>query len=163
MAGYEPDRWTDLAVMLGGATAALIGLLFVAVSINLREILSYPGLPDRALQTLTLFGASLLVCLLLLVPGQPDAVLGAELVVVAVLAGVGLLRLSRRVATDLTARRRRLPYEAASTAFVLALAAAGATLPAGSAGGLYWLVPAIVIALLAGLANAWVLLVEILR
>ena len=34
---------------------------------------------------------------------------------------------------------------------------------AQSGGGLYWLVPTISIAILFGIVNAWVLLVEILR
>ena len=34
---------------------------------------------------------------------------------------------------------------------------------AGAGGGLYWLVPATVLAILAGLVNTWVLLVEIMR
>ena len=35
--------WHDLYVMLGSSTAALIGLLFVAVSIHLGEALHPPG------------------------------------------------------------------------------------------------------------------------
>ncbi len=40
---------------------------------------------------------------------------------------------------------------------------AGTSLVAQSGGGLYWLAPAVLLAILAGLGNAWVLLVEILR
>jgi hypothetical protein len=40
---------------------------------------------------------------------------------------------------------------------------AGASLVAQRGGGLYWLVPAIVLLLGVGVMNAWVLLVEILR
>ena len=40
---------------------------------------------------------------------------------------------------------------------------AGASLIAGTGGGLYWLVPGIVIALVGSVINVWVLLVEILR
>ena len=40
---------------------------------------------------------------------------------------------------------------------------AGITLLAGGGGGLYWLVPGVLGALIGGLANTWVLLVEILR
>jgi modulator of FtsH protease len=51
--------------------------------------------------------------------------------------------------------------------FVLAaslpLAAAGISLLAGAGGGLYWLVPGVVAALLGGIINSWILLVEILR
>jgi hypothetical protein len=40
---------------------------------------------------------------------------------------------------------------------------AGASLVAGSGGGLLWLVPAVVLLLGVGVMNAWVLLIEILR
>ena len=44
-----------------------------------------------------------------------------------------------------------------------AVVAAGFSLLAGGGGGLYWLVPAVLVAIIAGLGNTWVLLVEILR
>ena len=53
-AAYDPEQWHDLFVAVAGASAALLGLLFVAVSINLERILSYKGLPERALETLLL-------------------------------------------------------------------------------------------------------------
>jgi len=40
---------------------------------------------------------------------------------------------------------------------------AGATLLAQAGGGLYWLIPGVLAAIIFGLVNAWVLLVEILR
>jgi hypothetical protein len=40
------------------------------------------------------------------------------------------------------------------------LLVAGATRVAHAGGGLYWPVPAVLVAVLAGLGNAWVLLVE---
>lgn len=43
------------------------------------------------------------------------------------------------------------------------LTVAGITLLIQAGGSLYWLVPAALIAISAGLANAWVLLIEILR
>jgi hypothetical protein len=39
----------------------------------------------------------------------------------------------------------------------------GATLLGQAGGGLYWLVPSVLSALIFGLVNVWVLLVEILR
>lgn len=40
MAGgaYDPETWHDLFIAAAGAAAALSGLIFVAVSINLRDI-----------------------------------------------------------------------------------------------------------------------------
>jgi hypothetical protein len=46
---------------------------------------------------------------------------------------------------------------------VLPLLAAGVSLLVGAGGGLYWLVPGIVLCLVVGVLDAWVLLVEILR
>ncbi len=43
------------------------------------------------------------------------------------------------------------------------LVIAGATLAAQAGGGLYWLVPSVLAAIIFGLVNVWVLLVEILR
>ena len=43
------------------------------------------------------------------------------------------------------------------------LVLAGVTLLAQAGGGLYWLVPSVLAAIVFGLINAWVLLVEILR
>jgi hypothetical protein len=43
------------------------------------------------------------------------------------------------------------------------LALAGLTLIVAAGGGLYWLVPSVLAALIFGLINVWVLLVEILR
>ncbi len=40
--------WANFFVAEVGASAALTGLVVVAISINLAKILSYPSLPDRA-------------------------------------------------------------------------------------------------------------------
>jgi len=48
-------------------------------------------------------------------------------------------------------------------AAALPVIAAGVSIAARAGGGLYWLVPAIILLLGVGLANAWVLLVEIVR
>ena len=58
VAAYDPAEWTDLFVAMAGASAALAGLVFVAVSINVERILQYAGLPERALQTLCSCSAS---------------------------------------------------------------------------------------------------------
>ncbi len=48
-------------------------------------------------------------------------------------------------------------------AFALPLVAAGLTLILGAGGGLYWLVPAMILGFGGAVLNAWVLLVEIVR
>jgi|HubBroStandDraft_3_1064219.scaffolds.fasta_scaffold08581_3 hypothetical protein len=72
--------WQNFAVMTGGASGALTGLLFVSVSLNASRIAGHQGLRASTAQTLVLFLAPLVMAMILLVPGQGDGVLGAELV-----------------------------------------------------------------------------------
>ena len=39
MTAYQPEQWHDMFVAMAGAVAALTGLIFVAVSINLERVL----------------------------------------------------------------------------------------------------------------------------
>ncbi|OQO94826.1 hypothetical protein B1813_01735 [Saccharomonospora piscinae] len=162
---YSAEGWTDFAVATTGAAAALAGLLFVALSINLSGILTGRGLTARAAYTLVLLATPLLVGVLLLVPDQDERVLGAELLVVGAGSGLALARLSR---PGRRSREQRLVWWAATEAtpalvLTASTALAGVGLLTGALGGLYWVPGAVLAAFLAALINAWVLLVEILR
>jgi hypothetical protein len=52
MTAYDVAEWTDFANTLAGGAAALAGLLFVGLSLDLSEVLKYPGVPARAIATL---------------------------------------------------------------------------------------------------------------
>src|SRR6201996_4774166 len=89
-----PGDWQGFAEMIGGASGALTGLLFVAVSLNASRIAGRHGLRASAAQTLVLFIAPLVMATVLLAPSQPDWVLGTELTAVGlvtawVLRGLG--------------------------------------------------------------------------
>ena len=45
---YQPEQWRDLYVMLGTSAAALIGLLFVATSLHLDDVVRNPVYHTRA-------------------------------------------------------------------------------------------------------------------
>jgi hypothetical protein len=161
---YESAEWKDFFVATAGASAALAGLVFVAVSINIDRILKLPGLPDRALQTVLLLVGVLVMSIIGLVPGQSRTALGAEL--------LGASLAFTAIIAVLFVRSRPGAGSPVSWVIGRGLLIGGATLPfvvggasvlAGSGGGLYWIFAAIVIALAAAVANAWVLLVEILR
>ena len=67
-------------------SAALGGLLFVAVSINLERIVALRSLPGAALGTIVLLVAVLMVSTFGLVPGQPHWMFGSEVLVVGLVA-----------------------------------------------------------------------------
>ena len=79
MHAYSTDGWGNLFLAGAGASAALAGVLFVAMSINLERILQGAGLPGRAGEAIVLLVAVLVVSMLGLVPGQSPTVLGGEL------------------------------------------------------------------------------------
>ena len=94
------ENWGTFATVAGTAAASLAGLLFVAVSIRTAVIARSQEQRNRAAQTLTLFVTALFITILLSIPGQSYRVLGAELVVLAILAGAGHLMLDRRAEVD---------------------------------------------------------------
>jgi modulator of FtsH protease len=161
---YDPSAWTDLLVACAGAGAALAGLVFVAVSINVEQILRYEGLPSRALATLVLLLGVVVVSIVGLTPGQSRSALGVELAVVGLLTAVAAgFMTARRQSGDrsgASARWMRLLLTAAGT---VPLAIGGVSLAAGGGGGLYWVLGGIVFAIVGAVLNAWVLLVEIRR
>jgi hypothetical protein len=72
------DAWQNLYVMLGTSSAALIGLLFIATSIHLSDVVSNPGFRVRSYNQ-TLYLLTLLVEAILILVPQPVWFLGAEL------------------------------------------------------------------------------------
>jgi hypothetical protein len=152
--------WDNFFVAEAGAAAALAGLLFVSVSINLTRILEFPALPPRAAEALLVLFAVLLLSLLALVPGQSPSLLGAEVTGLGVVLWIALtLTLARGGKPRQYAILRVLLNQLPPIMFVVA----GVLLYSGHPAGLYWLVPATLLAILASVAAAWVLLVEILR
>ena len=103
--GYDPAAWQVFCEALVGAAAALTGLLFVAVSINLENILKRPNfLPPRAAETLAAVLVVLMSCALTLVP-QNTRLLGVELLVIA----LALLAVTPRQIATRREQPRTLP------------------------------------------------------
>ena len=78
-AAYRPELWRDLFVVLGSSSAALIGLLFIATSLHLDEIVGNPVLRRRAYNNTRYLLIAFVEAVLLLLP-QPILILSAELV-----------------------------------------------------------------------------------
>ncbi|HSS60172.1 MAG TPA: hypothetical protein VLK30_01805 [Candidatus Limnocylindrales bacterium] len=165
MDAYTPDSWAAAFTAVAGSSAALTGLLFVALSINLDRVIKGSGLVARAVEVLLLLVAVLIIATLLLMPGQSAQGASIEILSVAV-ATSGLLgyihvRAPRR-ALGLT-RANFIGRVAGDHLGPLLLIVGGITLTSGSGGGLYWVVPALIASMVAAIIGAWVLLVEIVR
>ena len=63
------DGWSDFLVTAAGASGALAGLVFVALSINLARIIELKGVAARAGETILLLGSLLIGALIALMPG----------------------------------------------------------------------------------------------
>jgi hypothetical protein len=161
---YSPTEWHDLFVATAGASAALAGLVFVAVSINIERILRYRGLPERALETILLLLGVLLVSIVGLIPAQSHVALGVELLVVGLaIAGVVVALPAGHETGEPEPRSWLWSRWGVRLAGTVPLIVGGASVLASSGGGLYWIVAGIVLAIVGAISNAWVLLVEILR
>ncbi|HTS14269.1 MAG TPA: hypothetical protein VMH24_01275 [Candidatus Sulfotelmatobacter sp.] len=162
---FEPAAWSEFAAAVVAAAAALAGLIFVALSINLDRIIALGGVAELAAQGIIVLTAVLVAAIVVLVPGQDAAVLGVELAAVGAIQLVLVAHLSR-MAYQATApeyhgkRIQTFLFNSVSGALGLV---AGVSLLAGAGGGLYWLVPSWLIGTMAGIANGWILLVEIKR
>lgn len=159
------EHWTDFFVAQVGATAALAGLLFVSISINLQRILEIPPLVRRAADMLTVLVGALLVCSVVLIPAQPARLLAAEIGAIGVFMwAVSTQRQLRRLwykdhQTATLWISRLLMTQAA----ILPIIVGAGLIFAGSEAGLYCVAAGILGTMAISVVNAWVLLVEIMR
>ncbi|MFJ9350959.1 hypothetical protein [Streptomyces sp. NPDC101237] len=150
--------WESFGVMTGGASGALTGLLFVAVSLNADRIARHPGLRAIAAQTLVLFMAPLAMATLLLTPRQPGWALGTELMTAGLCGGLGLLVIGRRKRGPGPADARLAGlFDRRDTGIVVMvlMVVGGAVLASGTPEGLYALLPASLVAFVSGVLSAW--------
>lgn len=143
LSGYQSEPWHDFFVAEAGAAAALAGLLFVALSINIRPILALPPLTTRAGGALSLLANVLLVATVGLVPNQSSAVLATGILIISgsTWAGTLIAHLHRGFPTEYRGR-----YIQALVVLQLALVPfliAGVTLLMEAGGGLYWVAGAL--------------------
>ncbi len=161
------SEWHDLYVMLGGAAAGLVGLLFVAVSLHAGALSSARLAHVRALavHALVTYLLLLLLSVLLLIPFQAAVRLGVEIASLGVLALIWLARLVWTVLRhgDHIGVRRAAWVRTfvVSGATALGLVAIGVGIGRGAAGLLDWVPLAAVVLLLTAVLTSWDLLLRI--
>jgi hypothetical protein len=164
MAAPIATDWSNFLVAEASASAALAGLIFVAVSINLSKIIEYPGVSGRAAEALAILIGVLILATMGVAPNQSQRVLGVEFLTVGITLWGFCMSLHVR-----QLRRAKQPWwwlasrGTLSQATTLSFCMAGILLFLGYPGGMKWLIPGCVFAFLMSTTSAWVLLVEIIR
>jgi len=89
---FRPNQWHDFFLLVGTGAVTLTGLVFVAMSLNLKEIVIDPTHRNRAINTLTGLALVFMRCALVLMAAQNHRAIGAELFVVAGISGAVFVR-----------------------------------------------------------------------
>jgi hypothetical protein len=159
------EDWQTILSVQAEAAATLTGLVFVAVSINLTKIVAFPGLPSRAAESILQFLQVFFICTAALTPWQSAIPVAVEILCISLFSWVMQVIAQARYAKANTGHPklwlmiRVLQTQLASIPFFVAVAC----IFLGRHAGLYWLVPGFIFSFVAGVANAWVLLVEVVR
>ena len=159
------SQWQSHLSMQASAAATLMGLVFVAASINLSTIVSTPSLPGRVLESVLQFVQVLFISMLITIPRQSSTALATEVLIVSFLSWTfHMLAFAQYYRAHLgnpgwwLALRVVLAHLAIFPFFVF-----GACLFFDAEKAIYWAVPGFLFSFVAGLMNSWVLLIRVGR
>ena len=158
-------EWQAHLSMEAGAAATLLGLVFVAASINLKQIVVTPGLPGRVVETVTQFVQVLFISMMMTIPRQPGRALSAEILVVALCSWlIQMLAFAKYRQARLKNPGWWLILRIVQTHFAtVPFVVTGVLLWSRVEDALYWVVPGFFFSFFAGLVNSWVLLINVGR
>ena len=159
---FRPDEWRDFFLVVGGAAAALTGLVFVALSLNLDVVVRDATHRYRAIGTMTNFAGIFVVCALALMGGQHHVAVATEWLLVSTGAGAvyvyGYLR--ARTAGGSRTTLSVLRTVSGSGLYVAEIAGSIVFL-LGAIAGLYIAAVAMVLLAAYSVSGAWLLLVGV--
>lgn len=156
------DQWHDFFVMVGGGAAALAGLVFIAMSINISIITRDATHRNRAIATLTGFTAVFMVCAFALIGNQNYQSLGVEWFAVSLVPTVTYIRVylrARRIGKSsigLSVGR----FIQGTTCYVVQIIGS-VLLISGRVAGLYVASVAMVLSFAFFISGAWLLIIGV--
>jgi len=161
----DAAAWQTFYVMVGGAAAALTGLIFVAVSLHTRSIMSGVLHRDRAWSSVALLMSQLFIAIAVLVPTQSELALGLEIDLIALFWLYRTVWAAIRLGPSMrTADRPRARWQLEWLSWMLwllALVAGGVAITVGNAVGFQLLALAMVGMFGFGIWSSWVLISEV--
>ena len=161
------EHWTDFNVAVVGAAGALAGLLIVALSVNIAQIIASRQLVLRAATSTAGLLMAVVLCAIGLIPDQPSWAYGLEVMVVGALAGVFGVRAIRPIMTKDPGAPSLMARVVKATVGILppvfAVTGGVAALTGAIGLGLGLIAASVLLAIVLGVVIAWVALVEVLR
>jgi modulator of FtsH protease len=156
---YKPELWNSFFTMVGGGVAALTGLIFVALSLNVSEMTNDATHKYRSINTLAGLAAVFVRCGLVLMAGQSHRAVGIELFVVASAGAISFLYGFRQAFKfDAHPSKQRL---ATGSCLYLAELAGALVLTFGSIAGLYVAAVAVLLNVAFMISAGWLLVVGV--
>lgn len=163
------DSWEPFFTTAAGASAALVGLIIVAMSVNVETIVGVRSLPARAISTIASLTYVVIASVFALVPHLQSLWFGM-LLMLAALPAIGLaVNAGIRVIRDGGGEDHRVSAgEVVGRAVVglvpvLLALVAGVLVAVGAESGLLLLAVTFVLVFITSVLSAWVLLIEIRR
>lgn len=166
---YQPELWRDLFLMLGTCAGALVGLLFIVMSLHIDKISELPDYNMRA----TVEGArynilhllTVVVETVVLLTPQPLAWIGAELIAINLLG----LRLPLTIVYKYFDKHITISHRGGFPTVLIATiigayllgAAGGATLFSHPVWGLYLVTIACMTKIVRSVLTAWMLMFSV--
>lgn len=148
-AGNDPAAWQNFYIMIGTANAAITGLLFVALSLHLKQILAHTVYRPRAIVVLVVLTTQIVISAIVLAP-QPRDLMGWEILALNVFFLV--LNVRYRAPARITAG------SALTIAIRVIYVLASVSLITGVGGGFYVLGGILTLTVVRSISNCWTLL-----
>jgi modulator of FtsH protease len=164
--GQLAEAWKDFFVTAAGASATLVGLVIVAISVNLRRIIEQPQLPSRGGATVATLVLILVTSMAELIP-QSGVALAIEISVFGLLVWLIQLWSARQIVVAYWESRRPLHEAVIGIAIgqiqAIPFIIGGISLLMRLRVGTYWIAWGMIATFILSVVNTWILLVEILR
>jgi hypothetical protein len=158
------EDWTDFDVAMAGATAALAGLVIVAASVNIGDIIKAESLTARLASAIATLVLAITVSALGLIPGITATWYGIVVLLGVVIAAVFQISATIRIVQNRHPENRMRALKALLGFLPLAAyTVGGALLLGGSGAGLIMFAVGSILAIIVALIVSWIVLVEVLR
>lgn len=162
--GAAIEGWSEFNVAMAGATAALAGLMIVAASVNIAEIVKEKSLTARLAAGVAGLVLALIASTIGLIPDITIVGYGIAMILVSLLAAVFAIEAAKQIFANAHPENRlKLPKSLVSFAAPVAYLVGAILLVSGLPTGLAWFAAGSIIAIVSSLLVSWIVLVEVLR